>query len=204
MGSDLAGKTIGVVGIGKIGANVVKRAHAFDMKILAYDLKVNQELVDKFGVKYVSLEELLANSDVITFHVPLTKNTLHMIDMDKVKLIKKGAILVNTSRGRVIESAALHWALENGILAGVALDVFEGEKILVGRDYVLEKSDDKLPPSPEFKKALESFRLLDFENVILSPHNAWNTRESVGRILDTNFEAIISFIETGDSKNRIT
>jgi len=79
----------------------------------------------------------------------------------------------------------------------------EGEKILVGRDHVLSRPDDKLPPSPEFKDALESFRLLDFDNVILSPHNAWDTRESVGRILDTNFEAIISFIEAGDCKNGI-
>ncbi|MEM3137823.1 MAG: NAD(P)-dependent oxidoreductase, partial [Thermofilaceae archaeon] len=127
-GRELAGKTIGIVGTGRIGSHVAKLAHAFGMKILAYDVLENEELKKLYGVLYVDLDALLSSSDIVTLHLPLTHETRHLINTRNITKIKQGAILINTSRGGLVETEALFEALDKGILAGAALDVVEGEQ----------------------------------------------------------------------------
>jgi D-lactate dehydrogenase len=201
-GLDLAGKTLGVAGTGKIGANIVKIASAFGMKILCYDKRENSEIIHKYGASYVSFEELLANSDIITFHLPYNRETHHLVNSNNIARIKPGAIIINTSRGKIIETAALHQALKNEILGGAALDVFEGEDILINQEELLSTSN--IPSVRDLTEAFESFRLQKYENVILTPHNAYNTHESMMRLLSTNLDIITSFNKTGDCRNKVS
>lgn len=128
-GFDLSGKTLGVIGTGRIGKHVIKLAHAFDMRIFAYDLVEDESLVKNYHVEYVELERLLKESDIITIHVPYTPQTHHLINASNINLLKPTAMLINTARGPVVETKALVKALKEGKLLGsVALDVFEGEE----------------------------------------------------------------------------
>ena len=129
-GFDLKGKTLGVVGAGHIGLNVVKIAKGFGMRVLVYDINENQFLAEILGFDYVPLKELLKKSDIISLHVPYNKNTHHLINKKTIKLIKRGAFLINTARGGVVDTEALIEALDKKILAGVGLDVLEGEKLI--------------------------------------------------------------------------
>ena len=193
-GTDLRGKKVGVVGTGRIGSRVIKILSGFDVELLAYDLRENRKLVERFGVRYVQLEELLSSSDIVTLHVPYSRKTHHMINRDNIKLMKRGSYLVNTSRGPVVETEAVHRALEEGILAGVALDTFEGEEVWIEEELFLSRSDVS---AILVKHALENFHLLHLENVILTPHNAYNTKEALMRILETTLGNINSFLERG-------
>jgi len=195
-GNDLEGKTVGVVGTGRIGSRLIKLLSGFDLKILAFDVKPKEELVENFGVKYVSLEELLKNSDIVTLHVPYLPSTHHLINRENIRLMKEGSFLVNTSRGAVVEIEAVVEALREGRLSGVALDTFEGEEVWAEEELIIFRGERDI--SPEIlKKAIESFALTHFENVILSPHNAYNTHEAVMRILQKTLKNIISFKEGG-------
>ena len=195
-GHDLEGKTVGVVGTGRIGSRLIKLLSGFDIDILAYDVKPKEELIEKFGVRYVPLEELLKNSDIVTLHVPYLPSTHHLINRENIKLLKKGSYLINTSRGSVVETEAVIWALKEGILEGVALDTFEGEEVWAEEELIIFRGEKDV--SPEIlKKALESFALAQFENVILTPHNAYNTHEAIMRILEKTLKNMISFKETG-------
>ncbi len=195
-GHDLEGKTVGVIGTGRIGSRLIKLLSGFDLNVLAYDVKPKEELIEKFGVRYVPLEELLRNSDIITLHVPYLPSTHHLINRENIKLLKKGSYLINTSRGSVVETEAVIWALKEGILDGVALDTFEGEEVWAEEELIIFRGEKDV--SPEIlKKALESFALTQFENVILTPHNAYNTHEAIMRILMKTLKNIISYKETG-------
>ena len=195
-GHDLEGKTVGVVGTGRIGSRLIKLLSGFELKVLTYDVKPKEELIEKFGVRYVPLEELLKNSDVVTLHVPYLPSTHHLINRENIKLMKRGSYLINTSRGAVVETEAVVWALKEGILEGVALDTFEGEEVWAEEELIIFRGEKDI--SPEIlKKALESFALTQFENVILTPHNAYNTHEAIMRILMKTLKNIISFKETG-------
>ena len=195
-GHDLEGKTVGVVGTGRIGSRLIKLLSGFELNVLAYDVKPKDELIEKFGVRYVPLEELLKNSDVVTLHVPYLPSTHHLINRENIKLMKRGSYLINTSRGAVVETEAVVWALKEGILEGVALDTFEGEEVWAEEELIIFRGEKDV--SPEIlKKALESFALTQFENVILTPHNAYNTHEAIMRILMKTLKNIISFKETG-------
>ncbi len=194
MGIDLMGKTIGIIGTGKIGSYVARIAHGFGMNILAYDRSKKQNLIDKYGVKYVGLEELLRKSDIVTLHVPYNKSTHYLINRFNIKLMKPDAMLINTSRGAVVEMDAVIEALKEGKLAGgVALDTFEAEDVIVEEEFL--KRDDI--PAIKLKKALEAFYVLNEENVIISPHNAYNTKDALKRILDMTVENIDKFIKEG-------
>lgn len=129
VGKELRGKTLGVVGFGRIGYQVAKRAKAFDMKILAYDVQIEKlmDYVREVGAEVISFQELLKRSDFVTLHVPLLPQTRHMIGENEITTMKDGAYLINTSRGGIIDEEALKKALKSGKLAGVALDVFEQE-----------------------------------------------------------------------------
>jgi D-3-phosphoglycerate dehydrogenase len=154
LGHELKGKTLGIVGFGRIGKGVAKVAQALGMKILVYDvISVDQKTLMEYDAKQVSLEEVLKESDYVTIHVPGGPQTYHLIDLSKLKLMKPTAFIINTSRGNVIKEEDLVYALKNKLIAGAALDVFEVE-----------------PPVNK--------ELLSLENVILTPHIGGETVEA--------------------------
>ncbi len=200
-GFDLAGKTIGIVGTGRIGQHMVKIAKGFEMNIVASDVKPDENFAKEAGFKYVPFEELLAISDVISLHVPSIESTNHLINSQNINKIKKGAILINTSRGAVIESEALIKGLNEGILGGAGLDVLEEEgAIRDEKELVLYGH----PEEHNLKTVIQNHVLIDMPNVIVTPHNAFNTNEALQRILDTDLENIKSFSETGTPEHKIS
>lgn len=190
-GTDLQGKTLGIIGTGKIGSNVVRMGWAFEMKIIGYDPVKNQDLVNKFDLEYTDLKDLLKRSDVISLHVPYLESTHHLIDEKALSLMKPTSLVVNTSRGKVIDTSALANALREGKLGGAALDTFEGEEVWLEEEFL--RRDDLAAIS--LKQAMESFFILRSEKVILTPHNAFNTREAMDRILISGSNNIISFFD---------
>ncbi|OGG93955.1 hypothetical protein A2609_02305 [Candidatus Kaiserbacteria bacterium RIFOXYD1_FULL_47_14] len=189
-GFDLADKTIGVVGTGHIGAHIIRMANGFGMKVIGFDAYPNTELAQKLGFSYVSLEELLASSDIVTIHVPYNKDTHHLINKENIGNLKKGAYLINTARGAIVETEALIEALKSGILAGAGLDVLEEEGDMADEIALLTNPH---PKEAELKIALENHYLIDHPRVIVTPHLAFNTTEAVERILDTTIENIRAF-----------
>lgn len=193
-GFDLKGKTLGIVGTGHIGRHVVRIARGFDMQVLAFDIKKDLKFARELGFKYVSLNYLLKNSDIVTLHVPYNKKTHHLINAKTLNYFKRGTYLINTSRGSVCETKALLKGLKDGIFAGLGLDVLEGECFI--------KEERELLSSPFVKKCdlktvLANHILLRQPNVIITPHNAFNSKEALQRILDTTVENIKAF-----AKNR--
>lgn len=191
-GFDLKGKTLGVVGTGNIGRQVVKIAKGFEMKVLACDIKEDQKFAKKIGFKYVPLNDLFKNSDIITFHVPYNKKTHHLVNLKTLKLFKKGCYLINTSRGGVCDTTALLKGLKEGIFAGLGLDVLEEECFIREERELLSANFKK---TCDLKTVLENHILLNQPNVIITPHNAFNSKEALTRILDTTIENIKSFAE---------
>ncbi len=189
-GFDLKNKTLGIVGTGHIGQHIARIANGFEMNVLASDVKEDKKMAKKLGFKYVSLEELLKNSDIITLHVPYNKNTHHLINSNNINLIKRGAYLINTARGGIIETDALVKALGNGILAGAGLDVLEEECSIKEERQLLSKS---FLETCDVKTMLQNHILMERENVIITPHNAFNSREALERILETTVENIREF-----------
>ena len=168
-GLELSGKTLGLIGVGDIGQRVALRANAMAMNVLAYDpflLDSNLLLQDRM-IKRVELDEVFRSSDYISIHVPLLPTTLHLISDRELQLMKEDVVLINTSRGGIIDEAALEKALKEGKVAGCALDVFEQEPI---------------PPGNE---------LLSMKNVILTPHTAALTEECVNRMAVAGAERVI-------------
>lgn len=189
-GIDLRGKTIGVVGTGRIGKNVIKIARGFEMNVLATDAYPDEKFAVENQVQYVPLETLFSSSHVITFHVPESVGTFHMINMKNINLIKKGAIVINTARGSVIETAALVKALHDGIIGGAGLDVLEEEVLTKDERDILMQGKTK---EYNLETILYNHVLVDMDNVIITPHNAFNTKEALLRILDTTILNINSF-----------
>lgn len=134
MGSELAGKTVGLVGFGAIARLVAKKLSSFDVRIKAYDLYMNQELAEKLGVEPCTLDEIIAGSDVVSLHIPVSDDTYHMFDADMFSRMKQGAYLVNAARGGLVDLDALTQALREGKLAGAALDAFEVEPLPAGAE----------------------------------------------------------------------
>ena len=188
-GFDLAGKTIGVVGCGKIGQHTARIAKGFGMHVLVSDAFKNDALAKEIGFTYAELPELLGASDIISLHVPYMKETHHLINMGNIGQIKKGAYLINTARGAVVETAALVKALEDGVLAGAGLDVLEEEGDMQDEMHLLSGLH---PKEEELKVVLENHYLIDHPRVIITPHIAFDTREAIERILDTTVENIKS------------
>lgn len=195
-GMDLAGKTLGLIGTGRIGSHLARIAHAMGMTVIAYDVKPNPALTEDYGVRYMEINELLREADVISLHVPYMKGTHHLINDERLRLVKNTALLINTSRGGVVDTTAVADALGEGRLGGVALDTFEGEQVWIGEEFqgTGEASVDEL------RDALESFGLLHSDEVILTPHNAFNTQEAVERIIATSVENLRAFF-AGNPQN---
>jgi D-lactate dehydrogenase len=192
-GFDLEGKTLGIVGCGKIGAKVAEIARSFAMKVIVFDPNHDEKLAQEMDFSYVdSLADLLGQSDVISLHAPLTKETKHMINMETVDLIKPGALLINTARGDLVQTAALLKALDEGRIAGAGLDVLERERLIHEEAEVLSKGSSS---NQELSTILGNHILLNNPNVIITPHNAFNSEEAVEKILDTTVENIEAYLK---------
>jgi Lactate dehydrogenase and related dehydrogenases len=162
------------------------------MRVLVYTRTQDETLAKTLRFSYKSLDEVLSSSDVVSLHLPLTDETKHIINKDNIKKIKKGAFLVNTARGGLIEAEALVLGLKEGILAGVALDVLEGEKELMEEIEILTESYRK---ETDLKTLVLDHILVNHPNVIITPHNAFNTKEALFRILETTIKNIQGFLK---------
>lgn len=198
-GFDLNNKTIGVVGVGSIGKNVIKIAKGFGMNVLGYKRSPDPDLEKELGFKIVSLEELLSSSDIVTLHLPYSQETHHLMDEEKFTILKKGAVIINTARGAIIDTKALLSALEKGNLAGAGLDVCEGEPMLREEAQLLSKQFN----SEQMMYVLEEHMLLAHKNVVITPHNAFNSREALRIIQSTTVENINNF-SSNSPKNVIS
>jgi|TARA_Y100000310_G_scaffold14096_1_gene14315 D-lactate dehydrogenase len=195
-GFDLKDKTLGVVGMGEIGSHVVRIAKGFGMNVLVCTRTKHPKLAKRHGFKYATLDNLLKNSDIITMHVPLTKETNHLINKKNIKLVKRGAYLINTSRGEVVDTTALIMALDKGILRGAGLDVLEEEELFKEEKQLLSEGFSR----EKLFNVFENNILLNHSNVIITPHNAFNTQEALNRILETTVNNINSVIK-GKARN---
>lgn len=182
-GNDLEGKTLGIIGTGKIGRNVIDIAHGFDMDIIAYDAFPKEEFEEEHDFTYVDLDELLRESDAISLHVPLLDSTHHLLDDEAFEKMEQKPYIINTSRGKVIDTEALQHALEQDLIKGAALDVIEYESEIEGKD----DSDASLKETTE--------DLIERDDVIVTPHSAFNTEEAIKRILDRTIQNIKTYAD---------
>ena len=190
MGFNFYQKTAGIIGTGKIGAAMCRICHGFGMKVIAYDVYQNAALKD--FVTYVSLEELLAQSDLISLHCPLMDNTYHMINIDTIRQMKDGVILVNTSRGALVKTDDLIEGIRMHKFAGVGLDVYEEETHNVFED----RSDEILEHST-------TARLLSFPNVMITSHQGFFTSEALSAIAQTTLQNAVDASEGKESVNDV-
>jgi D-3-phosphoglycerate dehydrogenase len=170
-GRELAGKTLGIIGTGLIGCRVAEIAKAFKMQILAFDKYPNSKKVEEIGMKYVDLHTLLKESDFLTLHVTLTSETEKMIGKKEINIMKKGAVIINTSQGKVIDEKALIQSLKSGKISYAGLDVFEEE-----------------PPQ-------KNNPLFKLDNTVLSPHIGFHTIEAAKRCTDVCIDNVLKFVE---------
>lgn len=198
-GSELANKTLGIIGLGHIGTRVAQIARCFKMKIISHTKHPEREHAEKIGITFVDLPTLLATADIVSLHVPLNTETYHLIKKENVKLMKKGSFFINTARGAIVETEAILWALEQGILAGAGLDVLEEECALKEERELLSKDFLK---TCDLKTQLLNHVLLTKENVIITPHNAFNSNEALREILETTIVNITNFV-VGKPQNRV-
>jgi len=190
-GFDLKDKTIGILGTGKIGRHVAHYCEAFGMRVIAFDKFPNVELAKECGFEYVEFDKLLAESDVISLHLPETPDTHHIINKDNVRKIKKGCVLINTARGGLIDTEAILLGIKEGIFSACGIDVLEEECAIREEAELLH---DAFKKACNFKTLLEEHILLELPNVIITPHNAFNSQEALMRILDTSLDNINSFL----------
>jgi D-lactate dehydrogenase len=191
LGFDLHGKTIGVIGTGKIGQVFAKIMIGFGCEVLAYDVAPNVS-VREMGVQYLPLADVLRKSDIVSLHCPLMPSTHHMVNADTLGKMKQGAMLINTSRGGLVDTPAVIEALKTGHLGSLGLDVYEEEGELFFEDLSGQVLQDDV-----------FARLLTFSNVLITGHQAFFTNEALQGIAMTTLDNISEFETTGDSKNRI-
>ncbi|HBG61596.1 MAG: hydroxyacid dehydrogenase [Omnitrophica WOR_2 bacterium GWF2_38_59] len=192
LGFDLHEKTIGIIGTGKIGECLIDIALGFGMKVIAYDRYLDEKHAKERGFKYVTLEELYNESDVISLHCPLSKETYHLINEDSIKKMKKGVIIINTSRGKIIETESLIKGLKDKQIGAAGLDVYEEESQYFFEDFSSEMiSDDMLA------------RLLTFPNVLVTSHQGFFTQEALTNIANTTLQNIKDYFEGKFLENEI-
>lgn len=199
-GFDLKDKTFGVIGTGHIGACVIKIAKGFGMEVLAFDPYPKKTLAGELGFAYVLLEQLLGESDIVSLHVPYMPSTHHLLNKERFALMKRGCVLINTSRGGLIDTAALVSALTDGTVAACGLDVLEEEGYVKDELNLLAEGH---PNEQQMRTVLADHALMQMENVIVTPHNAFHTTEAIQRILDTTVENIVAFA-AGKPVNTVT
>ncbi len=191
-GFDLKGRTLGIVGMGHIGRHTARIAKGFEMNVIAYDLHQDEEFAKEIGVSYVSLDDLLHQSDVVSLHSPLTPDNYHMINHHSIQKMKPGAILINTARGELVENRALITALRSKLLAGAGLDTIEGENFLTTAGLLDTVMSNAASPM-SYEYAAEERVLIQTPNVLITQHAAFNTAEAIKRINDTTAQNIIDF-----------
>ncbi len=199
VGMELLNKTIGIIGVGAIGAELVKIAHGLNMKILGYDLYENQELKQNYNLEYTDLDTLLMQSDFISLHAPLTKDNFHLINENKIALMKESAIIINTARGELIKTSALYKALSFNTIRGAGLDVLEYEQATSDFDmlYDMDYIDKDC-----VKQILLNHQITKLDNVVITPHIAYDTVEAKNRIKQITMDNINSFFD-GHIKNSV-
>lgn len=192
LGQDLHGRTVGVIGTGKIGACFARIMAGFGCRVLAFAPEVNPELT-ALGARYVPLPELLASSDIVSLHCPLTPQTRHLIDGDALATMKRGVMLINTSRGAVVDARAAVDALKSGQLGSLGLDVYEEEADLFFRDLSNTVLHDDV-----------FARLLTFPNVIVTGHQAFFTEEALTAIAETTLANLDHFAAHGQALHMVS
>lgn len=185
-GFDLYGKTVGVIGTGKIGKVFIDICRGFGMKILAYDKYPNSEI----NAEYVDLDTLFERSDIISFHCPLTQETYHLVDENSIKKMKKGVMLINTSRGALIDAEALLEAIKSRHIGGACLDVYEEESEVFFEDFSGHIIDDDILA-----------RLISMPNVIVTSHQGFLTREALSNIAETTVQNITEVLTDRNCEN---
>jgi D-lactate dehydrogenase len=196
---DLRGRVLGLVGTGHIGIHVAKIGRGFGMEVLAADPLPQPLLAEVIGFRYLPLEEMVAQADIISLHAPYTPATHHLVDRRLLVRFKPGALLVNTARGGLVDTEALLWALDEGILRGAGLDVLEGEELLTEdrRLLALERDQDAL------RRLVENQLLAGREDVVVTPHIGFDSVEAVQRIVDVTAHNVAAFL-AGRPENLVT
>ncbi|MEO6671148.1 MAG: 2-hydroxyacid dehydrogenase [Ferruginibacter sp.] len=193
IGFNLDGKTVGIVGTGKIGEVVCKILNGFGCQLVAFDIKENKGLVEKYGLKYVTMEALCHLSDIITLHAPLNESTQYLVNKTSIQNMKDGVMLINTSRGKLINTADVLEALDNGKISCLGTDVYEKEKGIFFNDYSKKGIDDQVLKS-----------LINNKNVLLTSHHAFLTKEALKNIADTTMFNISCFTNHSENPNQLT
>jgi D-lactate dehydrogenase len=191
-GFDLHGKTVGVIGTGRIGQVFINICRGFGMKVLAYDKYPAAGLADGDSIRYVSLDELFAGSDIISLHCPLTEDTYHLIDAEALAKCRRGVVILNTSRGALIDAEALLQGIKSRHVGAACLDVYEEESDFFFEDFsghILE--DDTLA------------RLISMPNVIVTSHQAFLTEEALANIAQTTVDNLVRFREQRENPNEV-
>jgi len=199
-GFDLKGKTMGVIGTGSIGKNVIQIAKGFGMHVIAFDLHHDDAFASTTGFSYLPLETVLAQSDVISLHLPDNEHTHHIINAEKIAMMKRGVYIINTARGGLIDTEALVMALKDGTVGGAGLDVLSEEGYVNDEIKLIGSSH---PNEEAMKTLLLNHYLLEHPAVVITPHTAFNTKEAIQRILDVTVENIVSF-SSGTPKNLLS
>lgn len=198
MGFELYGKTLGIIGAGNIGKHVIGIARCFNLRILVYSQHEDKKLAEELGFSFVDIDTLLASSDIISLHLPYTPETHHFLNRERFAKVKPGAVIINTARGALIDTAALMQALTENKIKGAGLDVLEEEPFLKEEKELLSKEFKK----EQLMNILEDQILLHDARVVITPHNAFNSEESLKRLLDSTVDNIKSFV-LGRAKNLI-
>jgi D-lactate dehydrogenase len=192
LGFDLHDRTVGIIGTGKIGLEVAKILNGFGCRLLAYDQMPHSE-PEKIGVHYTSLDELFARSEIITLHCPLTPDTYHLIDDQALAQMQQGVIIINTSRGGLIDTTAIIRGLKSGKISHLALDVYEEEG-----DLFFEDLSDKVLQDDVFA------RLLTFPNVVITAHQAFFTKDALQEIAETTLNNVTMIEKSNPCPNEVT
>ena len=191
-GFDLHGKTIGVIGTGRIGRVFIDICRGFGMKVLAYDKFPAADLDNGKTVRYVSMDDLLTNSDIISLHCPLTEETYHIIDENAIGKCKRGVVILNTSRGALVDAEALLAGIKSRKVGAACLDVYEEESDFFFEDFSGHILDDDVLA-----------RLISMPNVIVSSHQAFLTEEALSNIAETTVRNLVTLFETGQCENEL-
>ncbi len=210
-GFDLRGRTLGIVGTGRVGLHVCRMAAGFGMRVIGYDSAPHPYLADLLDFTYVSLEELLRESHVITLHVPLNNVTRHMINHESLASCRDGVLIINTARGALIDTTAVIEALDSGKVAGLGLDVLEDERVfkggaaaILGQKIAERVHASSAPPNrefsenrvAEFSRLVSNSQLLHRPDVVLTPHVAFNSDEAVQSLRAATLENILNHISS--------
>jgi D-lactate dehydrogenase len=193
IGFDLKDKTLGVIGTGRIGLHVIRIAKGFGMHVIAHDTSHDIFLSEILHFNYAPLSEVLSQSDIVTLHVPYNEHTHHLINENNISSLKKGSLLINTSRGGVVDNGVIIKALDQNILSGAGLDVLEGEESIKEENQCVQNHENCNPAKA--RQLEQNHDLLSRDNVVFTPHIGFYSEEALRRILDTTLHNISSFAQ---------